>query len=285
MNILSSITVGVFVVVFILILAMNNGRLTFLDKILNKPLRLGRRSVPSKIVESKSEPYAPRKCEAIIFVIFGLFTFKVAYYISTYLFLCFLYGVSRVHSESLHLTYHSGHEWIVSNGDQIDRNLHPLLFVICAVIWIVPTFVGGIFILRLLPKRNPPATSHSANSEIQEHLIQIHMERRSLVEKGRSFRVRSLLFLACWVFAMVPLFVYAHTIGRMVLVLIPGISIILYIIYLRSHTRHFVSMMMTTPCPQCGQGLMRYERPRNENDNHHLLICDKCHIEWDLGPM
>jgi predicted RNA-binding Zn-ribbon protein involved in translation (DUF1610 family) len=285
MNTLSSITVGVFVVVFIVIYAMNNGWLTFLDKLIDKPLRLGRRSTASEVVVSKSEPYVPRKHEALIFVIFGLLTFKVAYYISTYLFLCYLYGFSRVYSESLRLTYHSGHEWIVSNGDQIDRNLHPLLFVICAVIWVVPTFVGGILILRLLPKRNPSATYRCANSETQKHFVPKPMERRLLVKKSRSFRVRGLIFFACWVFAMVPLFVFAHTIGRMVLFLIPSISIVIYIIYLRSHTRHFVTMMITTSCPQCGQVPMRYETHRVESGNCHLLICDKCRIEWDLGSV
>jgi hypothetical protein len=193
------------------------------------------------MAERKREPYAPRKYESLILLILGLSTLKIAYHVSKYLFLCFFYGLSRVHSEGLHFTDMSkGHAWIVSNSD-----------------WIVPTFVGFVIIRSLLPKRNLLATSRGDRSDVQEHLTQKPMERRSLVQKGRPFRTRSLLFLACWVLMMVPLFVFAHAIGRMVLVLMPGISIILYIIYARSRGRHFVSMLVTTPCPQCGQGPMR----------------------------
>ena len=271
-----------FVTVVFVTIARKVGRFKCLDKQLN----LGKRGITLTAAESKSEPYSPRKYESLILLILGLSTLKIAYHVSKYLFLCFFYGLSRVHSEGLHFTDMSkGHAWIVSNSDRIDHNLHPLLFVICAVVWIVPTFVGFVIIRSLLPKRNLLATSRGDRSDVQEHLTQKPMERRSLVQKGRPFRTRSLLFLACWVLMMVPLFVFAHAIGRMVLVLMPGISIILYIIYARSRGRHFVSMLVTTPCPQCGQGPMRYETPRDENGNCHLLICDKCRVEWDLGPI
>jgi hypothetical protein len=282
MNIFFIILILFFVTVVVLTMARQEGRLKFLDK----QLRLGRRGTTLKMAESKREPYAPRKYESLILLIFGLSTLKIADYISKYLFLCFLYGLSHVRSEGLHFTDMSkGHPWIVSNGDQIDRNLHPLLFVICAVIWVIPTFVGFVLIRRLLPKRNAPATSGGANSAMQEHLVQKPTERRSLVEKGRPFRTRSLLFLLYWVLAMVFFFASAHWIGRVVLILMPVTSIILYIIYFRSNTRHFVSMMSTTSCPQCGQVPMRYEPPGDENARKHLLICDKCHIEWDLGTI
>jgi hypothetical protein len=281
MNIYFIVLILFFVTVVFLTLARKVGRLKFLDK----QLKLGERGFTLQAAESKSKPYSPRRFESLALLIFGLSTLKLANYISNYLFLCFLYGVSRVRSEGLHLTYPNGHQWVVSNGDKIDHNLYSLYFAMCAVIWVVPTFVGFVLIRRLLPKCKAPDTYCDSHSAEQDYLTQKPMERRSLFEKGRPFRTRSLLFLLYWVLAMVFFFVFAHWIGRLVLIFIPVTSIILYIIYHLSNTRHFVSMMIATPCPQCGQVPLRYEPPTNENGRHHLLICDMCRIEWKLGPI
>src|SRR6185295_5841702 len=110
---------------------------------------------------------------------------------------------SRVYSEGLHFTDMSkGHSWIVSNGDLIDRDLQSVLFVIFAVVWIVPTFIGSIVMRRLLPKRKVCAGPDVANAATLEHLSGRLMERRSLVEMCRPFRNRSLLFVLYWVLVM-----------------------------------------------------------------------------------
>lgn len=282
MNLLLIIPIGVFLAVLILSLARIDGKL----KILDNQIRIWRRGSNQEITEGKVEPYSPRRYESVTLIIVGLLILNIAYYISKYLFLCVLYGVSRVNNEGLHFTDMSkGNSWTVSNGDQIAHGLQPLLFVICAVVWIVPTFFCFIIIRRLLPKATLACATQAEHSEPQEPSKQKPFERRSLVEKGHPLRIHSLLFLVCWVSAMVPLFLFAHAVGRMILFLIPGISIVLYIIYVRTHAHRFASMIMGTPCPQCGRRPMRYQAPRSENGNKHLLICDHCHIEWNLGPI
>lgn len=269
--------------VWSLVMMVASGRFTFLDK----PIKINRRGKLILASEKKAyKPYIPRRFEKTTFLLFALCMSRIANHVGNYLFLCILYGVSRVNSEGLHFTnMPSGHTWIVSNGDQVAANLDKLPFVISAVTWLIITLPTFILIRKVLPKQRQTTINNGVPAVDKESLTENKYERRSLVEKGRQFLAHRLLFVACWVIAMVLLFVFAQVIGRMVFVLIPGISIILYIIYVRSHTRHFVSMMITTPCTQCGQVPMRYEPPRNENGNNHLLICDKCGIEWDLGPM
>ena len=214
-----------------------SGRLTFLDN----PIGFRQGDPTQMMAKSKRETYAPRKYENVVLLIFGLSILSIAYYIGKYLFLCFVYGVSRVYSEGLHFTNMSkGHSWIVSNGDHIGHDLQPLLFVICAVIWIIPTFAGAVLIRRLLPKRNMFAGPDGANATKPKDLLNRPMERCSLVEKGHPFRTRSLLFLLYWVLVMGVFFIFAYWIGRLVLIFYPRCySIILYFIYHRSKCTPF----------------------------------------------
>lgn len=237
MNGFAIVLMLIFVAVWSLVVAVASGRLKFLDK----PIKFNWQGITFSKEKAKYKAYLPRRFEKTAFLLFGLCMFSVAKHVGNYLFLCILYGVSRVNSEGLHFTnMPSGHTWIVSNGDKVAASLDKLPFVISATTWLIITLPTFILIRKVLPKQRQTTIHGGALAIDKESLTGNKFERRSLVEKGRPFLVRRLLFVACWVIAMVLLFVFAQTIRRMVFVLIPGISIILFIIYVRSRGQHLL---------------------------------------------
>jgi hypothetical protein len=107
--------------------------------------------------------------------------------------------------------------------------------------------------------------------------------RRPLLEKGRPFLKRSLLFFLFWIVAMAVLVLFSKWIGFVVFAVVIVISVALVIGRICSHERYMVEMVLETACPQCGKCPMDYE-PRSRDD-HRLLKCNNCHIEWDLGSL
>jgi hypothetical protein len=222
-----------------------------------------------------SEPHSPRKYEGLICVIFGICTAAIATVVSKYLFLCFLYGFSRVHSGQLHFTNMShGQAWIVSNGDRIGPDLHPLFSFIVAIIWIIPTFVGLVLIRGLLPKRDKMPAVHPADTLREHRPIKISNQRLRIL-RWKMFGI----FLGI----VVIVGIMTHWLGPLALVLLlPGFLAILGVEG-RFRFRYFIWTILTTPCPKCSAWPMRYREDTGRRDHRGLLICEKCKIEWDLG--
>jgi hypothetical protein len=274
MNYLFAISTVLFVAVVSLTMMWKLGRLKFLGS----EIKLSP-TAPPRTRADVIRPYSPKKLQGLTLLIWGMLTFELAYAISKYLFLCYLYGFSRVRDERLHFSaMGNGHPWVVSNGDQVSANLHSVLFVFCVVTWIVPAFLGFVVILRFLPEQK--AIIPSALAQAYKNI-----ERRPLFEKGRPMRRLGLIFLLLWILTISILAVFARWIGRMDLVFIPCVTIIIYLIFHYISKRHFLLMIATTPCPQCGLKPMRYAVIREKDGNCNLLICDRCHIGWNLGPI
>jgi hypothetical protein len=143
----------IFVAVVVLAAAWQSGRLKFLGKRLVLS-RTGIALKPSSGNDANAS-YSPRRFEGIVIFVVAPLSLAVASQFSSYLLLCFLYGVLRVRSEHLHLVeMPKGRPWIVSNGDQIDGDIKSMHFVFCAIIWIVLAAVVYLLIRQVLPRRD-----------------------------------------------------------------------------------------------------------------------------------
>jgi hypothetical protein len=142
----------VFAAVLVLVLNWQGGRLKFLGKRLALS-RTGIALKPSSGNDANAS-WSPRRFEGIALLVVAPLSLAVAYHFSSYLLLCFLYGVSRVQSEHLHMVQMpKGRPWIISNGDQIDGDIESMHFVFSATIWIVLTAVVYLLIRQALPRR------------------------------------------------------------------------------------------------------------------------------------
>lgn len=150
MNTLIIVPILIFGICLLLGMLWKNGDLPSLNKQV-KWKRGGLRLMPGTY---RGKEYVPRKYEGILLVVFAYCMYKVAFKFAGYLFLCYLFGFSRVQNESLRIvTTPKGHPWVISNGDQIETGLQPIHYFICVVVWILITIIGFVIIRRLLPKQ------------------------------------------------------------------------------------------------------------------------------------
>jgi hypothetical protein len=277
------IAIIAFLIVFGLGMAWKLGKLEFLCI----EIPLISRKKRSAQVNGPMVLYSARRFESIALLIVALAAFQFADYVGRLGVLCILYGISRVRAEGLHFTsMPNGHPWTVSNGDEVASALHSLHFAICAIVWIICTVVTFMIVRTLLlTKKASIGEGFDGQPDGDIARNRESWKRVSLLKKGTPFRKRAMGYLTFWVLVMAFLGVLAPWIGRIDLILLPSVSILLYFAYTRSHSRHFVSMVMTTECPECKNSPMRYESPRERNGMNQLLICDKCHTEWDLGAL
>ena len=109
-------------------------------------------------------------------------------------------------------------------------------------------------------------------------------ERRDLKTKAwRGFNwPRARLFI-CWLMVIAVVFMTARWIGGWAVGLL-GFSGFIFIIVsdARISRRRFLWAILTTRCPQCEKWPLDF-KTSSTPENHGLLICEKCRIEWDLG--
>ncbi|MEO7298815.1 MAG: hypothetical protein ABI042_09595 [Verrucomicrobiota bacterium] len=73
-------------------------------------------------------------------------------HVGRYLFLCYIYGFSRVRTEGLHfLSMPKNRPWPVSNGDKIEPNTHGFEFII-SLACSITLVLAFIFLLRMFMK-------------------------------------------------------------------------------------------------------------------------------------
>jgi hypothetical protein len=137
-----------FVIVWCLIAASSAGRLQKLNKKI--PLPWGK-SIGRAI--NRPTANAPRRFESLVFMVLALVCLGVAISFGNYGLLVYLYGFSRVRDEHLHfLGTPKGHPWPVSNGDLVQTDVHPMQFVITAVVWLGMTIPICVLVRLLLPR-------------------------------------------------------------------------------------------------------------------------------------
>jgi hypothetical protein len=108
-------------------------------------------------------------------------------------------------------------------------------------------------------------------------------ERRLLIEKSRPLLGFDLLLTFLWVVAAAISFalaVFFHS----PYIAIAGAIIALLALPLaqnRFRVKYLTRLLLETHCPQCGMIPLDFV-PRS-HDQRYLLICKKCHIEWDIG--
>lgn len=103
-----------------------------------------------------------------------------------------------------------------------------------------------------------------------------------MTSKANLFRLKSVMFpVVGWVILGLILFVTDWVPSGVALMVVFAAFIATVIAHTRYHTRFATSTWLKTPCPECGNLPMRFTAP---SDNHYYLACDKCQIEWDLGP-
>ena len=106
--------------------------------------------------------------------------------------------------------------------------------------------------------------------------------RRSLTTLGRPLRSRAILLATLWVTLMTCYLVFAKHLGSNTYFLILATSASLIFAHIRSCRRYLSKLILSTACSNCGLCPMKYVA--RSDDEHHLLVCDRCRIEWDLGP-
>jgi len=106
------------------------------------------------------------------------------------------------------------------------------------------------------------------------------MERRPLTYKpGMSFKdfVRGLPFI---IGLLIALFIIGYETSGLTMVALMIIALIVFaVLHFRANTQFRILALLMTPCPQCGQSPMKYDRSL---EGDYVFICDKCQIEWTL---
>ena len=106
------------------------------------------------------------------------------------------------------------------------------------------------------------------------------MERRPIILKPRTTLksvVRALPFV---IGLLITLFVIGRETSGLTMVALMLISAIVFgLLHFRMDPRLKPSALLQSPCPQCGQSPLRFER---NLDGDYVFICDKCQIEWTL---
>ena len=227
-----------------------------------------------------------RKYEKTVFLVFALLSFGLAYALSDAAFLCVLYGLSNVRTQQLHLLgTPNGQAWRVSNGDEIPPDLHPLHFGIAALLWLVLALVGFALLRRVLAGQHGAIANRGGSNATLLPLHPEAMERRIWAGTAHYLRRRAMGLVLCWILSVVGLCVLAQWIGRLSLALILGMTIGFLGYYIRLRQRQFMVLMRTTACPECGLIPMRFDTGAGERGVHRLLVCDRCRVEWDFGPL
>jgi hypothetical protein len=109
------------------------------------------------------------------------------------------------------------------------------------------------------------------------------VEHRSLKKIRRPLNIFNLKMIIGWLIIVAIAPVIARWMGVWAsALLVLSAFIALICMHIRFHSRFLIWMVLTTRCPQCGTNPMNYKVSPN-CDNHGLLICEKCQIEWDLG--
>jgi hypothetical protein len=106
------------------------------------------------------------------------------------------------------------------------------------------------------------------------------MERHPLILKPRTtFKsvVRALPFVVGW---LITLFVIGRETGGLVTIVLMIASFISFAAWHAfTDPRYKPQALLMSPCPQCGQCPMRFERIA---EGDYVFVCDKCQIEWTL---
>ena len=229
---------------------------------------------------------SPRQYEKLAFVIFALLMFGLACGLGDILFLCVLYGITNVRAQQLHvLDKPNGQPWRVSNGDEIAVNIHPLHFAIVAVLWLLLTLIGFAVLRKFLPPGRRPNVGPAQSRMSANQSTPITRERRTFLLKRRSLRRMATGLFLLWMGWVLVFSLLAQSMGRLALVLSIGFSIAVLAFYIRLRERHFSATIQGTACPGCGQLPMRFEMSGEDKDAHRLLVCERCHIEWDFGRL
>lgn len=109
------------------------------------------------------------------------------------------------------------------------------------------------------------------------------MERRSLVIKGRPFRVLAWKMIGCTVLGLIVLVLTSSWLPNWAGFLVAATLLFGIGFYQTSRgARIAVSITANTPCPQCGKWPMQFV-PKAGSEDRSLLVCENCQIEWDLG--
>ncbi|HUA38312.1 MAG TPA: hypothetical protein VMA35_07915 [Candidatus Sulfopaludibacter sp.] len=110
------------------------------------------------------------------------------------------------------------------------------------------------------------------------------MERRPLKMARRPLNFLSVKLLVFWIVLGAVWIATAGRIAFWMTILLPFAGLVTIAIWqTRFSSRHLVWTMLTTHCPQCGTWPMNY-KSSSTSENRGFLICEKCQIEWDLGP-
>jgi hypothetical protein len=224
-----------------------------------------------------------KKYERLAVLLVALCSYPFARWAGNYLFLFLMYGFSRVSHEGLHFVQTAQIPWLVSNGDRIDRPTVQTHAFLIFITWMFTTISVYAFLWKLLPECKNAVVSPAGQSTDARKPQPMPLERRPLAKKGRPLLTYPLAIVACWIPTTLILIMTARWIGAGALVLILGAGITLVVIRARARMRYLMMVITTTPCPKCAQGPLRYQISRVKNDQHNLLVCDRCHIEWDLG--
>ena len=108
------------------------------------------------------------------------------------------------------------------------------------------------------------------------------MERRPLKIIRRRINLLNLKLIVFWLIVMVVCVSTARWIGVWGITLL-GFGGLMAFGFLQSRLslRYLLWTMLTAHCPECGASPLNY---KSSSNRHGFLICEKCQIEWDLGP-
>src|ERR1017187_3610460 len=106
------------------------------------------------------------------------------------------------------------------------------------------------------------------------------MEHRPLIYKpSMTFKdfARGLPFI---IGLMITLFVIGYGTSGLTMVALMFIALIVFaVLHFRANTQFRILALRMTPCPQCGQSSMNFDRSL---EGDYVFTCDKCQIEWTL---
>ena len=106
------------------------------------------------------------------------------------------------------------------------------------------------------------------------------MERRPFILKPRTTFKSLALALPFVIGFLITLFVIGRETGGMTTIVLMLFSAIFFgLLHFRMDPRFKPSALLMSPCPQCGQSPMRFDRSL---EGDYVFTCDKCQIEWTL---
>lgn len=106
------------------------------------------------------------------------------------------------------------------------------------------------------------------------------MERRPFILKPRTTLTSLLRALPFVIGFLISLFIIGRETGGLTTIVLMTASAIFFgLLHLRMDPRFKPAALLASPCPQCGQSPMTFERSL---EGDYVFTCTKCQIEWTL---